>query len=117
MLVTGRGNFSPATIELGFELPAADIADGYVSKIGFEPLEARIEAADGFFLEVNAVIRQPAFRQRAESELAGSLGLVQTGDFVAEIIEPAVGEGSVVGLERPSDLLARPFEQGIVCSR
>ena len=53
---------------------------------------------------MGAVVGQPAFSQHAEGELAGAFGLVQTGDFVAEIVEPT------------ADLLARSFEEGIVCA-
>jgi hypothetical protein len=51
-----------------------------------------------------------------EGELAGNFGLIQTGDFVAQFVQSAAGAGGVSDLERAADLLARAFEEGIVCA-
>lgn len=63
------------------------------------------------------MILKPSFGQIAECELASAPGVIQAGNLIPEFIQPAAGQGGVLGLEGLADLLARSFEQGIVRAR
>jgi len=75
-----------------------------------QPSQAGVQAADGFFLEMDVVVIKPPFGQVGEGDFAGTPNLVETGYLVPEFTQTATGECGIGGLERPADLLARAFE-------
>lgn len=87
-------------------VPSRDVTHREPPKERFESVDMDIQPARGSRLQIYPDGLEPSLREFGERDFAGALDARQSRYFFAQVLEPPLGEGVVVGFERLADLLA-----------
>ena len=112
----GRGNLAPAFNDPAFAMPRQNVPDGGVLEKRSQRFDAEQAAFNRALLHCVLSRGEPAAGNTVKADV-GILSQGKIADLLAEFSEAALGELSVLRLERTSKLLVAPFQQGVISAR